>query len=332
MVTSFVYPPPPSILLNTMSVVGLVSLAKVGWSEVRGIHLNYSKFNNNKTSSSSSPQPQKHPLGSFSSRTGMLLLYTPAFLAAASSFFVLPSDDLRFLLLKSALALHFFKRIFEVIITFLPSDAFRRTPYTYSLDLDQLLPILSWTHFVEQVLFIHKYSGEMAIDSALTITTSYFSSTALMLYSQNFTLGLPEPGFDLKPLGIVMFVVGIVGNLYHHVLLAKLRSEDGTKEYKIPKGGLFDTIICPHYLFEILVFWSFFMVSQTIYSFSFAMGTTFYLIGRSYATRRWYLSKFDDFPKHIKALVPFVFQSYVSITKLLFLNFLLLSNLHFIRS
>ncbi|XP_013720964.2 very-long-chain enoyl-CoA reductase [Brassica napus] len=270
MVTSFVYPPPPSILLNTMSVVGLVSLAKVGWSEVRGIHLKYSKFNNNKTSSSSSPQPQKHPLGSFSSRTGMLLLYTPAFLAAASSFFVLPSDDLRFLLLKSALALHFFKRIFEV-------------------------------------LFIHKYSGEMAIDSALTITTSYFSSTTLMLYSQNFTLGLPEPGFDLKPLGIVMFVVGIVGNLYHHVLLAKLRSEDGTKQYKIPKGGLFDTIICPHYLFEILVFWSFFMVSQTIYSFSFAMGTTFYLVGRSYATRSWYLSKFDDFPKHIKALIPFVF-------------------------
>ncbi|KAJ4882721.1 3-oxo-5-alpha-steroid 4-dehydrogenase family protein [Raphanus sativus] len=273
MVTSFVYPPPPSILLNTMSVVGLVSLAKVGWSEVRGIHLKYSKFNNNKASSSpsSSPQqPQKPPLGSFSSRTGMLLLYTPAFLAAAASFFLVPSDDLRFLLLKSALALHFFKRIFEV-------------------------------------MFIHKYSGEMAIESALTITSSYFSSTALLLYSQNFTLGLTEPAFDLKPLGIVMFVVGIVGNLYHHVLLAKLRSEDGTKEYKIPKGGLFDTIICPHYLFEILVFWSFFMVSQTIYSFSFAMGTTFYLVGRSYATRSWYLSKFDDFPKHIKALIPFVF-------------------------
>ncbi|CAH8387729.1 unnamed protein product [Eruca vesicaria subsp. sativa] len=272
-VTSFVYPPPPSILLNTMSVVGLVSLAKVGWSEVRGNHLKYSKFNNNKSSSSSSsppPQPQKHGLGSFSSRTGMLLLYTPAFLAAASSFFLVPSDDLRFLLLKSALALHFFKRIFEV-------------------------------------MFVHKYSGEMAIDSALTITTSYFSSTALMLYSQSFTLGLPEPHFDLIPLGIAMFVVGIVGNLYHHVLLAKLRSEDGTKEYKIPKGGLFDTIICPHYLFEILVFWSFFMVSQTIYSFTFAMGTTFYLVGRSYATRSWYLSKFDDFPKHIKALIPFVF-------------------------
>lgn len=157
-------------------------------------------------------------------------------------------------------------------------------------------------------MFIHKYSGEMAVDSAFIITSSYFSSTVLMLYSQSFTLGLTEPPFDMKLIGIVMFVVGIVGNLYHHVLLAKLRNEEGGKKvYKIPKGGLFNTVICPHYLFEIIVFWSFFMVSQTIYSFSFAMGTTFYLIGRSYATRRWYLSKFDDFPKHIKALVPFVF-------------------------
>ncbi|KFK25833.1 hypothetical protein AALP_AA8G168100 [Arabis alpina] len=270
MVKSFLYPPPPSILLNSMSVVGLAALAKIGWSEIKGNHLKYSKFNN--ASSSPQTQPQKQSFGTISSRTGMLWLYTPAFLAASASFFVLPSDDLRFLLVKSALALHFFKRVLEV-------------------------------------LFIHKYSGGMAVDSAFVITSSYFSSTVLMLYSQNFTLGLTEPGFDMKFLGIVMFVVGIVGNLYHHILLAKLRKEeDGKKkEYKIPKGGLFDTIICPHYLFEIIVFWSFFMVSQTIYSLSFAMGTTLYLVGRSYATRRWYLSKFDDFPKHIKALIPFVF-------------------------
>lgn len=108
MVTSFVYPPPPSILLNCMSVVGLAALAKIGWSEVTGNHLKYSKF------AASSPQPQKQRFGSISSRNGMLWLYTPAFLAASASFFVLPSDDLRFLLLKSALALHFFKRVVEV--------------------------------------------------------------------------------------------------------------------------------------------------------------------------------------------------------------------------
>ncbi|KAJ0232596.1 3-oxo-5-alpha-steroid 4-dehydrogenase family protein [Hirschfeldia incana] len=271
MVTSFLYPPPPSILLTTMTVVGLAALPFMVWSEVRGNNLKYSKFNNNNASSSSSSQKQR--FGSISSRTGMLFLYTPAFLAASASFFISPSVDLRFLLLKSALSLHFFKRVFEV-------------------------------------LFIHKYSGGMPLDVAFTISSGYFSSTTLVLYSQSFTVGLPQPDFDLKFSGVVMFVVGIVGNLYHHVLLAKLRTEGeggGKKEYKIPKGGLFGAIICPHYMFEILVFWGFFMISQTIYSLSWSMGTTFYLIGRSYATRRWYLSKFDDFPKRTKALIPFVF-------------------------
>ncbi|CAH8386732.1 unnamed protein product [Eruca vesicaria subsp. sativa] len=265
MATSFLYPPPPSILLNTMTVVGLAALTNMVWSEVSGNNLKYSKFNN--------ASSQKQRFGSISSRTGMLCLYTPAFLAASASFFLSPSEDLRFLLLKSSLSLHFFKRIFEV-------------------------------------LFIHKYSGEMPVDVAFTITSGYFSSTALVLYSQSFTLGLPEPTLDLKFSGFLMFIVGIVGNLYHHVLLAKLRKEDegsGKKEYKIPKGGLFGVVICPHYMFEILVFWGFFMISQTIYSLSLAISTTFYLVGRSYATRRWYLSKFDDFPKRVKALIPFVF-------------------------
>ncbi|PPS03344.1 hypothetical protein GOBAR_AA17323 [Gossypium barbadense] len=66
----------------------------------------------------------------------------------------------------------------------------------------------------------------------------------------------------------------ISGNFYHHYLLSKLRT-NGDKEYKIPKGGLFELAICPHYL--------------------------------SYVTRKWYMSKFEDFPKEVKALIPFVF-------------------------
>lgn len=117
MATSFLFPPPPSILVNTMTVVGLAALPIMVWSEVRGNNLKYSKFNNNNASSPSSSS-QKQRFSSVSSRTGMLCLYTPAFLAASASFFLSPSQDLRFLLLKSALSLHFFKRIFEVKKTY----------------------------------------------------------------------------------------------------------------------------------------------------------------------------------------------------------------------
>jgi len=37
-----------------------------------------------------------------------------------------------------------------------------------------------------------------------------------------------------------------------------------------------------------------------------ATGTAAYLAGRSCATRRWYESKFEEFPARIKALVPFL--------------------------
>jgi very-long-chain enoyl-CoA reductase len=146
----------------------------------------------------------------------------------------------------------------------------------------------------------------MAVDSAIPISLSYFLSSATIIYAQHLTLEFPEPPINLLYPGIALFLIGIIGNFYHHYLLSKLRGK-GEKEYKIPKGGLFDYVICPHYLFEIIAFYGFSFISQTLYGFSFALGTTFYLLGRSYATRRWYLSKFEDFPKNVKAIIPFFF-------------------------
>ncbi|KAJ8756318.1 hypothetical protein K2173_025130 [Erythroxylum novogranatense] len=258
------FAPPPSIYVTVMTVVSAVSLANAGWSEVRGKHLQYSKFwNSNK----------KQLLNcQLSSRTGMLLIYSPAFLVGAASFWLLhaaESGSLRFMLVKSVLTIHFLKRILEVLL-------------------------------------VHKYSGRVMVDSLILISLSYGLSTATMIYAQQLTQGFAEPPIDLMYPGMVLFLVGITVNFYHHCLLSKLRS-NRDKEYKLPKGGLFGLVVCPHYLFEIIGFWGVAFVSQTLYAFSFATATTLYLIGRSYATRRWYLSKFEDFPKHIKALLPFLF-------------------------
>ena len=138
------------------------------------------------------------------------------------------------------------------------------------------------------------------------ISTGYFLSSATMIYNQQLMLQLQEPSIDLKYIGVALFLVGIGGNFYHHFLLSKLRSK-GEKQYKIPQDGLFSLVICPHYLFEIIGFWGISCISQTVFSVSVGLSTTFYLMGRSYATRRWYQSKFEDFPKDVKALIPFIF-------------------------
>ncbi|KAF5729382.1 very-long-chain enoyl-CoA reductase-like [Tripterygium wilfordii] len=256
--------PCPSSFIKVWSVVNLVSMAHLAISEARGKHLQYSKFWNVGSGKSKTKQIN------LSARTGMLMIYTPAFLVSAASLGLFQQEGLRFLLLGSALALHFFKRIFEV-------------------------------------MYVHKYSSSMVLESVLTISLGYAIPSGSMLYLQHLAQGFPEPQVDLKCYGIVLFLLGISGNFYHHYLLSMLRTERNDKEYMVPKGGLFDLVICPHYLFEILSFFGMSLIAQTLYAYCVAISTTFYLMGRSYATKRWYISKFEDFPKNVRALIPFVF-------------------------
>lgn len=107
----FLFPPPPSLVVSALSVVSLVALTNAGLSEIRGKHLNYSKFWNVNNNTGSHQRQIK-----LSSKAGMLLLYTPAFLAGAASFWIFPHEGIRSTILKSAVTLHFFKRVFEVIM------------------------------------------------------------------------------------------------------------------------------------------------------------------------------------------------------------------------
>lgn len=157
------------------------------------------------------------------------------------------------------------------------------------------------------MLLLHKFGGSgVALDAAIPIALSYFLSTVTMIYAQHLSGEYPEPSVDLKYVGVGLFLVGIVGNLYHHYILATLRGK-GEKEYKIPKGGLFNLVVCPHYLFEVLGFVGVSCIAQTLYTLAFTAGTSMYLLGRSVSTKKWYLSKFEDFPKDAKVILPFIF-------------------------
>ena len=96
------------MIVSVMSVVSLVAIAGFGVSEILGKHLQYSKFWN--LNSEKSPRKQIK----LSSRTGMLVLYVPAFLSGAASFVLYSNHDLRLFLVKATLTIHFFKRVVEV--------------------------------------------------------------------------------------------------------------------------------------------------------------------------------------------------------------------------
>ncbi|RLN35753.1 3-oxo-5-alpha-steroid 4-dehydrogenase 1-like [Panicum miliaceum] len=206
------------------------------------------------------------------SRAGMLVSYAPALAAALASFAVPGAvEGPRARLLCAAVAAHLLKRVLEVLL-------------------------------------VHRYSGSMPLATALLISSCHLFNAVAMIYVQRLSRGLPEPAVDLLFPGVLAFAVGAAGNFYHHLLLSRLRAGGGggDKGYRIPRGGLFGLVACPHYLFEIVAFFGFAMIAQTVYALVVAVGSAAYLAGRSSATRKWYASKFEEFPATVKALVPYV--------------------------
>lgn len=47
--------------------------------------------------------------------------------------------------------------------------------------------------------------------------------------------------------GIGLFVIGELINLYHHSVLASLRPAGSSSGYLVPQAGLFRYVVCPHY-------------------------------------------------------------------------------------
>eukprot|EP00252_Welwitschia_mirabilis_P005557 TRINITY_DN1601_c0_g1_i2.p1 TRINITY_DN1601_c0_g1~~TRINITY_DN1601_c0_g1_i2.p1 ORF type:complete len:333 (+),score=19.61 TRINITY_DN1601_c0_g1_i2:66-1064(+) len=279
---------PSSVYINTASAASLIVGLHSGWSEATGKNLSYSKFAKQNLSGRK-----------LQSRNGMLLCYGPALLLSSACLFLTApaSATIRLRGLAAALSLHFLKRelevnqqitlhVFRSILFFVIADKqckFRR----------------------KQVVFLHRYSGFMALRECVVISSSYLLSSANLLYAQQLSEAAAPPQTDLRLLGFGLYLVGLAGNFYHHSLLAGLRKE-GQKQYVMPRGGLFDFVVCPHYLFEVIEWFGVACISQTVYGFVSAFNTFCYLSGRSLSTRKWYLSKFSDFPAERKAILPFI--------------------------
>ncbi len=178
-------------------------------------------------------------------------------------------------------------------------------PYLSNPTTIQLLVFASvFIHFAKRVLeslFLHKYSGPISIFTTLMIA-SFYSFAAFLIGDLNRNPMQTQDAWSY--LGIVLFIVGIIGNFNQHKALADLRKD--SLEYKIPRGGLFEYVVCPHYLFEIIAWTGIFLLSRHLGTFLVLAFIIAYLSARSIRTLAWYREKFKDFPKNRKGIVPFI--------------------------
>jgi steroid 5-alpha reductase family enzyme len=114
-------------------------------------------------------------------------------------------------------------------------------------------------------------------------------------------------------LGLVLFVLGEVGNTWAHLKLRALKDANLTNRRRFPRGGLFELVSCPHYLFEITTWVGFALITQVLGSWGFlTLGACilgYYASARHQAYRRAFDGRDGQelySPKR-RALVPFVF-------------------------
>lgn len=209
-----------------------------------------------------------------SSRIGMLIIYSPAFIYSA----------------------------FVTLISFTPSLFFPTSSPT---------AILCAIHFAKrdlEVLFVHNYSGSVELSLSIQIGLFYLLGSALMCCA-----GETNPTPLAQRAGSVLFTIGIFGNFYHHFLLAGLRISSAgestkNKEYICPRGGMFEYVATPHYLFELIGWLGIAIVAWHGNAFLFFMGMCSYLGGRSWAQHDWNKTNFGkEWPVLRKSLIPFVF-------------------------
>ena len=127
--------------------------------------------------------------------------------------------------------------------------------------------------------FIGYYLGNYAAYGAEWLTSIYFIS------------------------GLGLFVLGMLINWKSDNILIGLRKQGGER-YKIPYGFLFTKVSCPNHLGEVVEWFGYALMSFNLPALSFAIWTAANLIPRSLAHHRWYLEKFDRYPKERKAVIP----------------------------
>jgi len=147
-------------------------------------------------------------------------------------------------------------------------------------------------------------------------TPLYVMSLALIFCSVNgymqargvvyFTTGVLDATTVVRlTIGLLFFFAGFAVNLHSDHILRNLRNP-GETGYRIPQGGFFELVSCANYFGEMVEWFGFALASWSIVGFAFSFFTVANLLPRALSHHKWYLVKFEDYPKERKAVIPYI--------------------------
>ncbi|KAJ1619216.1 3-oxo-5-alpha-steroid 4-dehydrogenase-domain-containing protein [Pavlovales sp. CCMP2436] len=134
------------------------------------------------------------------------------------------------------------------------------------------------------------------------LTNGWLQARALTVHHTYPDAWLYDPRFGL---GLALFAVGMFINIQADHILINLR-KPGETGYKIPRGGAFEYVSGANFFGECLEWTGFAIACWNLPAFAFAVSVWCNIGPRAIQHHTWYLSKFDDYPKHRRALIPFL--------------------------
>jgi very-long-chain enoyl-CoA reductase len=168
-----------------------------------------------------------------------------------------------------------------------------------------------WRRAAESA-WVHRYGkAAVPVGDVVTEYVYYWGFAAWNAWSLT-SPSYVQPAPWLVACGVVVFAMAEAGNARAHRMLRDLRPV-GTKQRVIPHGFLFERVSCPHYLFEILSWLGFALLTETWAARAFcAVGAG--ILGAWAHTRHVaYRKDFDGnegrekYPEGRRALIPGVF-------------------------
>lgn len=176
---------------------------------------------------------------------------------------------------------------------------------------NQLLLVMYLCHYFQRsLIFPFLIRGgkstpfiSFALAFVFCIYNGYLQTRYLSHYAEYPPDWVTHPYFII---GSCLWLVGWIINIHSDHILRNLR-KPGEIGYKIPKGGMFKYVSGANFLGEVVEWTGFAIAAHSIHSAAFAIFTLVVLSSRAVAHHKWYLAKFEDYPKSRKALIPFVF-------------------------
>jgi very-long-chain enoyl-CoA reductase len=148
-----------------------------------------------------------------------------------------------------------------------PTPSLTATKLAAPSALQTLSMALVVLHFLKreyETVFVHRFSSStMPVFNIFKNSAHYWLLAGLNIAYWTYSPSSPSAGgptalSDLSlssdittTIGLALFTVGEIANLYTHIVLRDLRAA-GTAARGIPQGFSFNWVTCPNYMFEVL--------------------------------------------------------------------------------